>query len=382
MQRSTERILTSHTGSLVRPPRLAELWDAKIAGKDVDDALAAAVREAVDDAVRLQVEAGIDLVSDGEMGKAGFTQYVADRMAGWGGRSEPFSLGDMEEMPDLVADLYGGSIGATVRKPRVQSELRYTGQAELAAELETLREAVRRHGATGAFVPAASPGTIVSGAEDDHYGDYEKLLFATAEAMREEYRAIIDAGFILQLDAPDIPMAQHARGVVHQRVEEMGYARYVALHVDALNHAVEGLPADRMRMHLCWGNYAGPHHLDVPLAEILPEVLRARPAGLSFEAANPRHEHEWRVFERGLPDDKILMPGVIDTKTNVVEHPQVVADRIVRFAELAGRERVIAGTDCGFGTFVGFGLVHGQVVPLKLRALAEGAALASERLWR
>jgi 5-methyltetrahydropteroyltriglutamate--homocysteine methyltransferase len=383
VSRSVDRIRTTLTGSLPRPAELTSLMFARQEGRHVDDGLlAAAVDGAVHDVVRRQLDAGVDIVSDGEMSKPGFVNYIGDRLTGFGEVGPPWSVSDMDDMPQLVMALYGGPGGTHINMPRCIGEVTYSGTAEVDNDIARLRAALGDVVDAVGFIPSTSPGCLTMAAEDGFYGDYETYLGAVADAMRTEYRAIIDGGFILQLDCPDIPMGHHTTCWMSDKIDEMGFERYVDLHIDALNSAVSELPADRIRMHICWGNYAGPHHKDIPLSKLLGSVLRAHPSAISFEGANPRHEHEWEVLtEADIPDDKVLIPGVIDTKTNVVEHPRLVAQRIERYAGIVGRERVVPGTDCGFGTFVGFGLVEPEVTWLKLGALAEGAAMASDRLW-
>ena len=331
--------------------------------------------------MRRQRDAGIDIVSDGEMNKPGFVNYIGQRLSGFGGVGKPWGLADMDDLPELVMALYGGPGGTHIKMPRCEGEIRYTGHDLVAEDIANLRAALDGDDVE-AFIPAASPGCIAMGGENVHYPDYETYLGALADAMRAEYTAIIDAGFLLQLDCPDLPMMPHTTAWMADIYETMGLPRYLELQLEALEASIAGLPPDRIRLHLCWGNYAGPHTMDVPLDEVLEPVLRASPAAISFEAANPRHEHEWETLAgMSIPDDKILMPGVIDTKTNVVEHPRLIAQRIGRYADIVGRERVIPGTDCGFATFVGFGIVEPDVAWLKLEALAEGAAIASETLW-
>jgi 5-methyltetrahydropteroyltriglutamate--homocysteine methyltransferase len=382
MRQSDDRIRTTHTGSLPRPARLTELVFARQEGREVDlEELRSAVAEATVDVVRRQRDAGIDIVSDGEMNKPGFVNYIGQRLSGFGGVGKPWGLADMDDLPELVMALYGGPGGTHIKMPRCEGEIRYTGHDLVAEDIANLRAALDGDDVE-AFIPAASPGCIAMGGENVHYPDYETYLGALADAMRAEYTAIIDAGFLLQLDCPDLPMMPHTTAWMADIYETMGLPRYLELQLEALEASIAGLPPDRIRLHLCWGNYAGPHTMDVPLDEVLEPVLRASPAAISFEAANPRHEHEWETLAGlSIPDDKILMPGVIDTKTNVVEHPRLIAQRIGRYADIVGRERVIPGTDCGFATFVGFGIVEPDVAWLKLEALAEGAAIASETLW-
>jgi 5-methyltetrahydropteroyltriglutamate--homocysteine methyltransferase len=337
---------------------------------------------AVRDAVARQRAAGIDIVSDGEMSKPGFVNYIGQRLSGFGGLGEPWTLTDMAELPELVAALYGGPGGLHINMPRCQGEIRYIGHDLVGHDIATLKSALDGDPEGQGFLPATSPGCVAMCGQNDHYPDYETYLGAVADAMREEYKAIVDAGLILQLDCPDIPMAPHTKGYMDDYYQEIGQERFVELQLDALDAALDGIPADRVRLHLCWGNYAGPHHHDIPLEQVLEPALRAIPQTVSFEGANPRHEHEWETLaSMSIPDDKVLSPGVIDTKTNVVEHPRLIAQRIARYADVVGRERVLPGTDCGFGTFTGFGLVEPDVAWMKLEALAQGAEMASSRLW-
>jgi 5-methyltetrahydropteroyltriglutamate--homocysteine methyltransferase len=385
MRHSSERILTTHTGSLPRPKVLTELVFRKQEGKDVDAGeFEAAAIEATDDVVARQIATGIDIVSDGEMNKPGFVNYVGERLEGFGDPGEPWTLSDLADLPELTMALYGGPGGTHINMPACRGEVSYKGHAQVAQDIEHLRNALANAGDPDreAFIPAASPGCIANCAENFHYPTYEAYLEAVVSSMSEEYRAIVDAGFLLQLDCPDLPMAGHTSSWAVKHMDEMGFARYIQLHLDALDQAIADLPADRVRLHLCWGNYAGPHTADVPIERLIEMVFNAKPGAVSFEGANPRHEHEWETLAGlSIPDDKILIPGVIDTKTNVVEHPHLIAQRIGRFADIVGRERVIPGTDCGFATFAGFGMVEPEVAWMKLAALGEGAAEASERLW-
>lgn len=381
--KNSDRILTTHTGSLPRPADLTELVFARQEGKEVDLAKFREVADrAVRDIVKRQRDAGIDIVSDGEMTKPGFVNYIGERLTGFGGVGTPWVVSDMAELPDLVQALYGGPGGTHINMPKCVGEVKYCGEELVAHDIDMLHSALDGDPDAIGFLPATSPGCVAMCAEDIHYGSYEAYLEAVAEAMRVEYRAIVDAGFILQLDCPDIPMCGHTTSWATDRINKMGFERYVDLHMDALNSAVADLPPEKVRLHVCWGNYAGPHHKDVPLSRVIGRVLNGHPGAISFEGANPRHEHEWEVLrEIDIPEDKVLIPGVIDTKTNVVEHPRLVAQRIERYADIVGRERVIPGTDCGFATFVGFGIVEPDVTWMKLAALSEGAAMASERLW-
>ena len=376
MRRSTERILTTHTGSLPRPPDLVELIGRREAGEAVDDgALAARVEAAVDEAVRKQVEAGIDVVSDGEMGKPSFATYVLDRIDGFGGENTATRVfADWESFPGWASTLRTGA--STWRRRCCIAPLAWRGAAAVEADARRLKRAA---GAHEAFLPSATPGIVADVMANRYYPSESAYLYALADALREEYRAIVAAGLLVQLDAPDMALGRHVE-FRDRTLEE--FRRSLAERVEVLNHALDGIPEEQVRLHICWGNYEGPHTHDVPLGDILDLVLRVRAGAYSFEAANPRHAQEWRVWrDVALPDEKILIPGVIDSLTNFVEHPEVVADRIEQLARVVGRERVIAGTDCGFGTTAARTRVHPEIVWAKLEALAEGAARASRRLW-
>ncbi|NMO93587.1 cobalamin-independent methionine synthase II family protein [Actinomycetospora sp. TBRC 11914] len=365
-------VRTTHVGSLPRPESLVRLMYAHQEGGGDPAELEAAVTDAVHDVVAMQHGAGIDVVSDGEMGKPGFVNYVRERLSGFGGQAAPWSIDDLEAAPELAVAQYAGHI----MPPNCEGEVAYVGQAGVARDVETLRLALDKTGHDAAFLPAASPGCIATCSPNLHYPDYDSYLDALADAMAHEYRAIVDAGLVLQLDCPDIPMAGHTNFWCRDEVERRGLVGFAERHVAAIDRALEGIDPSRVRLHLCWGNYEGPHHLDAPLAELLPAVLAGRPRMISFEAANPRHEHEWEDVRRlAIPDDVVLVPGVVDTLNNIVEHPRLVAQRLRRYADVVGPERVIASTDCGFGTFVGFGRVGAQVAQMKLQAMAEGAAL-------
>jgi 5-methyltetrahydropteroyltriglutamate--homocysteine methyltransferase len=369
---------TTHTGSLPRPEALTNLLHDREDGKPTPG-LDEQVREAVDDVVRRQVEAGVTVVNDGEMGKIGYSTYVTSRLAGFSRAAEPARRGppDSADYPDL--DAY--------RKPLPPNNLRYAwtsectgavssrGTGAVEADIATLKSAAAHAGAEQVFMSAASPGVVAFFIPDRHYGNREAYIGAIAEAMRPEYRAIVDAGVILQLDCPDLAMA----GARYDDVAEFRTA--VAQNVEALNHALQGLPEDRLRVHICWGNYEGPHTRDVELRDIVDLVLQTRAAGISLEACNPRHAHEWRVFEDvPLPEGRYVVPGVIDSTTNFVEHPDLIAERLLNYARVAGAERVVAGSDCGFGTFAGVSNVAPSVVWAKFRAMAEGARRAGERV--
>ena len=381
MRASTERILTTHVGSLPRSQAVTDVLFARESGAIRDaPAAAAVIADAVRDVVRRQVEAGVDVVSDGEMNKISYATYVADRFSGFGGDTPREPGQDLVEFPRLLSKLAERGSTAKYRRPRCIGEIRVKDTGPLTQDLGNFRRAVDAARPVEAFMNAASPGVIALFQPNDHYPTQDAYLEAIAEAMRVEYEAIVGAGFLLQIDAPDLGMGRHT---MYRNATVADYLKAAARHVEVLNHALRNLPPERMRMHICWGNYEGPHHHDVPLAQLLPVVIRARPQALLFEAANPRHAHEWKVFrEQPVPADKILIPGVLSSTTNYVEHPELVAERIQRFADIVGRERVLAGSDCGFSTFAGFGPIDPDIVYLKLAALAEGARLASTALWK
>ncbi len=379
MKRSTERILTTHTGSLPRPPDLRDLLARAEAGERIDRAaFDARVRAAVAEAVRRQVEIGLDVVNDGEQGKPGYATYVKDRLTGFGGESRVTTVwAEGRDFPEYVARRTGNT-RSTFPRPSCNGPIAWKDFPAVERDIDNLATAAKAAGPAEVFMTAASPGVVSIFLANEHYPTREQYLAAIAAVMKAEYDAIHRAGFVLQLDCPDLAMARHNRFPDLSLAE---FRRIAALHVEVLNEATRDIPPDRMRLHLCWGNYEGPHHLDVPLRDIVDVVLRARPAGLSFEGANPRHEHEWKVWtEVELPPDKVLIPGVIDSTTNFVEHPELVAQRIVRYAGVVGRERVIAGTDCGFGTFADNDSVDARIAWAKLAALAHGARLASAEL--
>jgi 5-methyltetrahydropteroyltriglutamate--homocysteine methyltransferase len=385
MKRSERRILTTHVGSLPRPPALRDLLVRQDRGEAVDeDALVAEIERAVADVVRRQLEVGIDVGNDGEQPRAGFSTYVARRMEGFGGESRRATALDLLEFPDYAAMLAERRRHAAriANAPQALGAVRYAdlGEAERECDVFVRAAAAQTGRFAEAFMTAASPGVIATTLLDAHYGDHARYVRALAREMAKEYRLVVERGFVLQLDAPDLAM-ERTRFFGQQPLDR--FLEAVALHVDALNEALAGLPKDRVRLHVCWGNYDGPHTHDVPLEAILPLLYRARVGGLSIELANPRHAHEWRLFRRHpLPEGMLLLPGVVDSTTNFVEHPEVVADRIVQAVEAVGdRERVIASVDCGFGTFAGSEAVVPSVVWAKLRALREGADVATARLW-
>jgi 5-methyltetrahydropteroyltriglutamate--homocysteine methyltransferase len=313
------------------------------------------------------------------MSKPSYATYVKDRLHGFGGASHPLEYRDLVDFPGMARRVFGDPGRARRKTPACDGPISVRDPRAARADTENLRAALASTNVTEGFMSAASPGVVSLFFHNDHYPSHEAYLFAIAEAMRPEYEAVATAGFVLQIDCPDLAMGRHIQYAARS-VEEFRTA--ARLHIDALNHALANVPPEQARVHLCWGNYEGPHHYDVPIADILDVVFTARPAGISFEAANPRHGHEWRVFERiRLPEGKVIIPGVIDSTTNFIEHPELVAERIIRYATLVGRENVIAGTDCGFGTWVGQSAVDPDIVWAKLRALADGARLASRDLY-
>jgi 5-methyltetrahydropteroyltriglutamate--homocysteine methyltransferase len=380
VKRSTERFLTTHTGSLPRPEDLIRTMFAKEEGVPVDPvALAARIRAAVAEVVGKQVAAGVDIVDDGEMSKPSYATYPKDRLTGFGGQSHPLQYQDLVDFPGMARRVFGDPGRARRKTPACTGPIAVRDTAAAVTDADNLKSALAATKATEGFLTAASPGVISLFFRDEHYGSHDTYLFAIAEAMRHEYEAVARAGVVVQIDCPDLAMGRH---IQYANLSLGDFRKAARLHIEALNHALTNVPAEQARLHLCWGNYEGPHHHDVPLADILDVVFTAKPAGISFEAANPRHAHEWRVFEKiKLPAGKVLIPGVIDSTTNFIEHPELVAERITRLARLVGRENVIAGTDCGFGTWVGQSAVDPDVVWAKLASLTEGARLASKELF-
>ena len=381
MRTSTDRILTTHVGSLPRSQAVTDVLFGR-EHNTISDAAAAAkvITDATVEVVKRQVAAGIDVVSDGEMSKISYATYVADRFTGFDGDTPREPGQDLVEFPRLLEKLAKLGSTAKYRRPRCVGEIRTRTLEPIEEDLRNFKRAVDAGKPADAFLNAASPGVIALFQPNDFYRTADEYLEAVAEALRIEYEAIVAAGFLVQIDAPDLGMGRHTM-YRHATVAE--YLERAARHVEVLNHALRNVPAARVRMHCCWGNYEGPHHHDVPMSDLLPVLLAAKPQALLFEAANPRHAHEWTVFrDAKLPDDKILVPGVLSSTTNYVEHPDLVAERLLRFADIVGRERVMAGSDCGFSTFAGFGAVDPDIVYLKLAAMAEGARRASNKLWR
>jgi 5-methyltetrahydropteroyltriglutamate--homocysteine methyltransferase len=399
MKRSTDRILTTHGGSLPRPDDLREMVMLKASGEPYDQqALTRRTREAVSEVVRKQQSCGVDILNDGEFGKSNFSNYARERLSGFEERTVTPGEGapligiqgrDMKEFPGYFME-HGGFANATVTGGQINRRqiglrgerkqiycvgpLQYVGQAELQRDLENFKAALQGVDAADTFIPAVAPGTIEHWLHNDYYPSDEAYLNAIADAMHVEYKAIVDAGFLLQIDDPDLPDAWQ----MHPDMSVEDYRKFATLRIEALNHALQDIPTESVRLHVCWGSYHGPHKHDIPLKDIVDIVLRVPVAAYSVEGANPRHEHEWKVWKDAkLPEGKVLIPGVVGHSSDFIEHPELVAERLVRFAEVVGKENLIAGTDCGLGGRVG----HPDIVWAKLQALAEGTALASEELW-
>jgi len=380
MKTSTDRILTTHVGSLPRSKAVTDLVFAKEQGKTVDEAqFDATIKEAVNKVVARQIQSGVDIVSDGEMSKISYATYIKDRITGFAGDSPRNAPKDLEEFPGFLQRAAKGGGTPTYSRPCCVSAIEVKSTLPLEKDIEHFKAAATQHQPHDTFMNAASPGVIALFLPNKHYDSQDDYLEALAEAMRPEYEAIVAAGFVLQLDSPDIGLGRH---MMFKHETEENYVNLANQHIEMLNHALRNIPAERVRMHVCFGNYEGPHHHDAPMSLVLPIALKAKPQALLFETSNPRHAHEWVVFrDTDIPDDKILIPGVLDSTTNFIEHPELVAQRIERFANIVGKERVIAGSDCGFSTFAGFGAVDEDIVYAKLKAMAEGAKIASGRLW-
>jgi 5-methyltetrahydropteroyltriglutamate--homocysteine methyltransferase len=380
MQTSQDRILTTHTGSLPRPPALREILVKKDQDEPYDKAeLKRLTREAVAAIVRRQAEVGVDIINDGEMSKPGYSTYVADRLSGFAGHEPARPRLDTRDHPNFLAAYERMTGGNTARRAVCVGAIAVHDGEPVREDVANLKAALAHVTAVEGFMTAASPGLVPVFQNNRYYPSYEAYVEAVAAAMQPEYEAIVQAGFVLQLDCPDLAMAHHTS---FQDLSEAEFLKRSAFHIEVLNHALRNVPADRCRIHICWGNYEGPHDHDIEFAKVAPILLKSKPQALVVEAANPRHEHEWTVWRQmKLPDDRILIPGVIDTCTNYVEHPELVAERLCRFADIVGRERVIAGTDCGFGTFAGYGKIDPDIAFKKLRTMAEGAAIATKRLW-
>ena len=381
MQRSRDRFLTTHTGSLPRPDDLIRTMYAKEEGVPVDPAaLAARVRSAVAELVKKQADAGVDLVNDGEMSKPSYATYIKDRLDGFGGTGNTFVYQDLSDFPRLEKRVFGDPGRSRRKTPACNAPIKVRDAQAAVTDAENLQAALAGVKALGGFMSAASPGVVSLFFRNDYYKDFESYIYAIADAMRHEYETVAKAGFVLQIDCPDLAMGRH---IQYADLSLSEFRKRAQLHIEALNHAIANIPAEQLRMHLCWGYYEGPHHRDVPLSDIVDIVFAAKPCAISLEAANPRHAHEYTLFEKvKLPDGKVLIPGVIESKSNFIEHPELIAQRIARYAHLIGRENVIAGSDCGYGTWVGQAAVDPDVVFAKLAAMAEGARIASRQFWK
>ena len=381
MKRSTERFLTTHTGSLPRPEDLVRIMYAREEGVPVErEALERRIALAVEEVVRKQAEAGIDVVNDGEMSKPSYATYIKDRLAGFGGTGNTFVYQDLADFPKLEKRVFGDPGRSRRKTPACNAAISVRDPEAARTDVAHLRAALAHVDVQEGFLTAASPGVVSLFFRDDFYGSEEKYLAAIAEAMREEYETVANAGFVLQIDCPDLGMGRH---IQYANLSLAEWRRKAELHVEALNHAVRNIAPEKLRMHLCWGNYEGPHHCDVALADVIDIVFRAKPPAIALEAANPRHAHEWKLFETvKLPEGKTLIPGVIESKSNFIEHPELVAQRIGRYAKLVGRENVMAGSDCGYGTWVGQAAVDPDVVWAKMAAMAEGARIATREFWK
>jgi 5-methyltetrahydropteroyltriglutamate--homocysteine methyltransferase len=379
MKQSTTRILTTHTGSLPRPHHLLSLMLEEQAQPGTDrTALDAAIQRAVAEVVHKQAAHGLDVINDGEQGRVDYTVYIKDRLTGFEGESTPpLGTGD-EEFPELAAILRQFA-SPFQRRPACTGPVTWKDWPAVEADIDHLKVAMANVPVEEFFLTSPSPGQIARFLHNRYYADEEAYIYALADVMKAQYQAIVDAGFVLQLDCPDLALSRHT---VFAHLPLEAFRNVIEMHVEALNYAVRDIAPNRMRMHICWGSTMGPHHTDVPLRDIVDVVLKGRPAALSFPGANPRHEHEWKIWKDiKLPEGKVIIPGVIDSTSNFVEHPELVAERIVRYANVVGREHLLAGVDCGFGTFAGRLQVDSNIVWLKLQALTEGARLASQELW-
>jgi 5-methyltetrahydropteroyltriglutamate--homocysteine methyltransferase len=378
MKRSTERTLTTHTGSLPRPDNLLTALEAQEAARASD--IAATVTRAVADIVRKQVETGVDVVNDGEMSKPSYATYVKDRLSGFDGEAAPMTIADFADFPEYGERFMNQGAMQRLARPACTGPVTCKDTSAVQTDIANLKAALAHNGAAEAFMSAASPGVISIFLANHYYKSHEDYLAALAEAMKPEYQAIVNAGLVLQIDCPDLAMGRHIQFPDMALAE---FRKHITAHVEALNYALSGIPAERTRIHLCWGNYEGPHHRDVPLRDIIDIVFKAKVCGISYEASNPRHEHEWAVFEEvKLPEGRVLIPGVIDSVNNFIEHPELVAQRIGNIAKLVGRENVIAGVDCGFATVAGYSVVDPRIAWAKFQSLAEGARIASRKLFQ
>jgi len=380
MKLSTDRILTTHVGSLPRPQDVVDLIFAQDRNEAVDPVVfETTVRRAVADVIRMQVDCGVDIPSDGEQSKISYATYIRHRLTGFDGDSQRPTPQDLDDFPDYRDKLVKEGHSATYKRPVCKGEIKVKSMEPVREDIARMKAGLAASGVTEGFMNSVSPGTVAVFQPNEFYPSHEAYMQAVAEGMRAEYEEIVNSGLLLQLDCPDLAMGRHSR---FKNLDEAGFLKNVEIQVAAINHGLANVPADRVRMHVCWGNYEGPHTHDIALTKILPLVLKAKPMAFLLEGANPRHNHEWEVWKSyKLPQDKILIPGVVETTCNFVEHPELVAQRLIRYAEVVGRDRILAGSDCGFGTFAGFGPVHPSVGWMKLKALAEGARIASAKLW-
>ncbi len=380
MKRSTDRILTTHTGSLPRPQDVVDLLIAseKKPGAKLEG-FEAAVTRAVADVVQKQVDAGLDVINDGEQGRADYTIHVKDRLTGYDGPKQPKPMSaNEEEFPEL-AEMLKPFVTPLTHRPACTGDVSWLDWDAAQADIDRAASVIGQAKAEDVFMTSPSPGQIARFLPNLHYSSEEAYIFALADVMKREYEAIVDAGLVLQLDCPDLALSRHT---IFRHLGLEDFRKEISMHVDALNHAVRDIPAEKMRMHVCWASTMGPHHEDVPLADIVDIIMNAKPQAVSFPGANPRHAHEWKVWrDVKLPDGKFIIPGVIDTTSNFVEHPELVCDRILNYASVVGRENVVVGGDCGFGTFAGRVQVDRKIVWMKFAAMTEGAAMASDKLW-
>ncbi len=380
MRLSTDRIITTHVGSLPRPQSLVDVLLKKDHGEAMEPGVyESTIAHAVDEVMRRQTEVGIDIPSDGEASKVSYSTYMMDRLNGFGGNNERRSPKDMAAHPEFRAKIARMTGTQEFRRASCIGPITVKDWSSLKTDIANLTASAKKYGVAEAFMNSASPGLVTAFQPNAYYKTHEEYVWALAEVMKQEYALIIDAGLLLQLDCPDLAMAAH---IGFQDLTEAQFLKQSEIHVEAMNYALTGIPAEKCRYHICWGNYEGPHDFDIPVEKIMSIILKAKPAGILFEGANARHEHEWIHWrDAKIPGDKVLIPGTLDSCSNYVEHPELVAQRIERYAEIVGRERVIAGTDCGFGTFAGYGKMDMDISYKKLRSLTEGAAIASKRLW-
>jgi 5-methyltetrahydropteroyltriglutamate--homocysteine methyltransferase len=382
MSNVPDRIATTHVGSLPRSQAVTDYLFAQERQEPLDEAaFAATLAQAVNEIVERQNQSGIDIVSDGEMSKISYATYIKYRLSGFTGDSPRTPPADLEAFPSFLARQAKGGGTPTYTRPRCTGAVAYVDDLPLKADLSRFHKVLDSHKITSGFMNAPSPGVIAMFHPNEHYADMDAYLEALAEAMRPEYEAIAASGLTLQIDSPDLGLGRH---MMYKDRSETEYLTCAAQHIEVLNHALRNIEAQKIRLHLCWGNYEGPHHCDIEIEALFALLMQAKPQALLFETSNPRHQHDREVFlarKADIPDDKILIPGVLDSTTNFIEHPKVVAQRLMGFADIVGRERVMAGTDCGFSTFAGFGAVDPEIVWAKLSAMAQGAALASDKLW-